>query len=241
MKNIISLFAVFSLVACGQNSQDNAISEENAIYQKGIAEKVNLWVVTANGGLNCRTDANTSAPIVFESMKVGTYLHSQHTTKKDPQGKLWVKVVPQSNVEHTPCYVLAESNYIKPFVSATGGMNKIEGDLTCQLNVKFSSPKVYMETKKFKVYICDVAETFYYVAFDKSSGSSKPSLVLNSPKHIAIAGDGIEFTNGSFSYMVFLPSSPSYPVGTLEVLKNDAEFQRILWEPADKVYAAMPL
>ncbi len=235
-----------TLFSCG--TIDSEQSTMSAAYPKAVAQQVGLWQVTATGGLNCRTDAGTQFPSVYGAMNIGTLLDGMSSkpgvfdSKLDNHGRLWMHVVPRSNVEHTPCYVLAEDRYVKPFITEVGPLSKIEGDLSCQVEIPRSETYAYLETNNNRIYLCSYGPKLIYLSYDKGSSRGTPSLKLVADLSDAIDSATLDtatearFQNGAYTYSVSFPRSSSYPVANLSVTQSGVEFPIILDTPALAFY-----
>ncbi len=246
LPNLSTAAIALTLISCGVAESEH--STTNAAYPKAKAQQVGLWQVTATGGLNCRTDAGTQFPSVYGALNVGTLLDGMSSkpgifdSKLDNRGRLWMHVVPRSNVEHTPCYVLAEDRYVKPFVTEIGPLSKIEGDLSCQVEIPRSETYAFIETKHNRIYLCSYGPKLIYLSYDKGSSRGQPALKIAADLSEAIDSATLDtatearFENGAFTYSVSFPRSSVYPVANLLVTQSGVEFPIILDTPALAFY-----
>lgn len=176
----------------------------------------NLWTVTAPSGLNCRTEPDAGAPIVYEALPTGTLLRAIDligTRGTDSGSYRWMKVLPVESVDHTPCYAAAH----QPFMQKSsydevnwGSISSIEGDVSCPATFRNTVNVVQLMTKNFIIYLCAdsyaPSEVRYYIAYDRNSSSTEPSLTLFAQRYNPDQGAYLEFYNRGYTYRIHKPS-----------------------------------
>jgi hypothetical protein len=224
MKKLALGFLTVLATACGVSEQESSVK---ALYPQKDLESVNLWKVTTKA-LNCRADAGATAPLIYTDLPTSTYMDSMKEVKKDAQGRSWVLVVPRSNIDRVPCYVLAEKSFIAPVVTKLGSLSEIEGDMSCQINIPRSDLISHLETSKYKIYICKSNDKYFYVSYTKNSSTP---FILAGDENTFYDGTYI-FQNGSYQYVIKTPEAGRYPVANLGVYRFTQEFPTLIDIPA---------
>lgn len=146
-------FAYLLLAGCsGAQSADTDSSLFVALKSSVIA-KTNIYITKATPWINCRDQAGTSSPVVFE-LKPGSVVDVVSKTTKSANGYLWLEVNPRGDVDHNTCWLAADDRFLTPANHIDRPLLPVDaiysakvfgviGNVACRENPNASSPVIF--------------------------------------------------------------------------------------------------
>lgn len=218
-----------SLVLSGEQS-----SPSPGRYSLAQLNAQNLWIVSASSGLNCRAEPSLESAIVYGALPRFTELVSFDLVGRRGvlnQGLAWLRVLPRGPANPKPCFVAADRRLIQaeyPDTTLVGALAQVPDDVTCSSFGPGLANRVRLVTLTHVVYLCaklkgmvPVATIDVLLSFRRTDPPGRPpALQLSNPEFDPAAGGQFHFRNGSYSYLIDVPSF-RYPTSYFSVVYPD--------------------
>ena len=139
-------------LACGGPEQDQD-SETFVALKPSVISSTNIYTTLAKPFLNCRAQAGTSRPVVFE-LRAGSVLDVVSKTTVNANGFVWIQVNPRGDSDHNDCWVAADDRYLKPSNSIdapllslnqlyAANVFQVKANLACRQQPSQSAPVIF--------------------------------------------------------------------------------------------------